>query len=137
MQVGRTFWTAVCFLVASVGIAPLAAATPVSTAQTSRTDILGLISQTPVVEPDGDLNIRLRVTGAPTGAMIRVDVHGRVPTRTDFQASLLGRNLRTPVPGSPVTVPATPDESDIVVVSVATRDPQSSTAAEQPPKRWT
>ena len=36
-----------------------------STAQTSRTDILGLISQTPVVEPDGDLNIRLRVTGAP------------------------------------------------------------------------
>jgi hypothetical protein len=127
--VARAFWTAACLLAASATIAPLAAAAPVTTAQATRTDILGLISQTPVVEPDGDLTIRLRVTGAPAGSTIRVDVHGRVPTRTDFQASLQGRNLRSPV-GSPTIVPATPDVSGTVVVSVATRDLQSTTPAD-------
>jgi hypothetical protein len=108
-------------------MAPLASGTPTVGAQTTRTDILGLISQTPVVEPDADLIIRLRVTGAPSGATIRVDVHGRVPTRTDFQASLQGRNLRPSV-GSPTIVPAAPDASGTVVVSVATRDTQSTTS---------
>jgi Family of unknown function (DUF6049) len=128
-HVARSFWTAACLLAASAAIAPLGAATPVSTAQTTRTDILGLISQTAVVEPDDDLTIRLRVTGAPNGATIRVDVHGRMPTRTDFQASMQGRNLRSPV-GSPTIVSATPDVSGTVVVSVATRDLQSTTPAD-------
>jgi len=120
---------AACVLATVSWIAPLAVATPMAGAQTTRTDILGLVSQTPVVEPDGDLVIRLRVTGAPSGATIRVDVHGRLPTRTDFQVSLQGKNLRAPV-GSPTIVPATPDASGIVVVSVATRDTQSSTPAD-------
>jgi hypothetical protein len=109
--------------------ASAALAAPAVPAQTSRTDVLGLISQSPVVEPDKDLVIRLRVTGAPSGATIRVDVHGRVPTRTDFEASLDGRNLRAPV-GNPTIVPATPDPSGAVAVSVATRDPQSTLPAD-------
>jgi hypothetical protein len=107
-----------------------ASAEPASVAQTTRTDILGLISQTPVVEPDANLTIRVRVTGAPSGSTIRVDVHGRVPTRTDFQASLQGKNLRASVPGSPVNTPATPDEAGTVVVNIATRDTQSTTPAD-------
>jgi hypothetical protein len=106
-----------------------ATATPLAGAQATRTDILGLISQTPVVEPDGDLRIVLRVTGAPSGATIRVDIHGRVMTRTDFQASLPDRNLRPPL-GNPTVVPATPDASGAVAISVATRDPQSTTPAD-------
>src|SRR5205823_6670508 len=103
----------------------VAGASPGTPAQTTRNDILGLISQSPVVEPDADLVIRLRVSGAPAGSTIRVDVHGRVPTRTDFKVSLDGRNLRPPV-GGPTIVPATPDPSGVVVVFVATRDLQST-----------
>jgi hypothetical protein len=106
-----------------------ATATPTAPEQTSRRDILGLVSQSPAVEPDADLVIRLRVTGAPSGATIRVEVHGRVPTRTDFAASLDGRNLRTPV-GPPTIVPAAPDGSGTVLVPVATRDTQSTTPAD-------
>jgi len=128
-RVAKSFTAAACVLATFSWITPLALATPDSGAQTTRTDILGLISQTPVVEPDADLVIRLRVTGAPSGATIRVDVHGGVPTRTDFQVSLQGKNLKSPV-GSPTIVPATPDASGTVVVSVATRDTQSSTPAD-------
>jgi hypothetical protein len=125
----RLLWTTACFLLVLSWVLPLAGATRDSGAQTTRTDILGLISQTPVVEPDADLTIRLRVSGAPSSATIRVEIHGRVPTRTDFQASLLGKNLRGPI-GNATVVPATPDASGTVVVSIATRDVQSSTPAD-------
>ncbi len=126
---------AVCAVLCLAGVLQFASdrasAAPASPQQTTnKTDILGLISQTPVVEPDTDLTIRLRVTGAPAGASIRVDVHARVPTRTDFQASLQAKNLRSSVPGSPVTVRAAPDASGTDVVSIATRDVQSSTPAD-------
>jgi hypothetical protein len=84
-------------------------------------DILQLVSQTPVVEPDADLTIRLRVTGAPVGAQIRAQVRSRVPTRSDFKAALQGKVVRPGV-GSPFVVPAVPDASGIVVIAVTTHD---------------
>ncbi|MEY2403775.1 MAG: hypothetical protein QOD38_1326, partial [Acidimicrobiaceae bacterium] len=112
---------AVAFL--SLGVAALphaASATPTQT----RSDILQLVSQTPVVEPDGDLTIRLRVTGAPVGARLRVEVHSRVPTRSDFKATLAGRVSRPRVAG-PFVSPAATDASGIAVVTVTTHDLQS------------
>jgi hypothetical protein len=90
-----------------------------------RTDILQLVSQTSVIEPDGDLTMRLRVTGAPEGARVHVEVHNRVPTRTDFRATLTGKLSRARI-GTAVEVPAIPDASGIVVATVGTRDPQSA-----------
>jgi hypothetical protein len=110
-------------LIALVALSPTSAAQPQIPAQ-PRSDILELVSQTPVVEPDADLTIRLRVTGAPVGAKIRVSVRSRVPTRSDFKASLSGKVVRPQVSG-PVVVPAVPDPSGIVVVMVPTRDLQS------------
>jgi hypothetical protein len=90
-----------------------------------RTDILQLVSQTSMIEPDGDLTMRVRVTGAPGGARVHVEVHNRVPTRSDFRATLTGKLSRTRV-GAAVEVPAIPDASGIVVATVGTRDPQSA-----------
>jgi hypothetical protein len=89
-----------------------------------RSDILQLVSQTPVVEPEADLTIRLRVTAAPAGAQIRVDIRSRIPTRSDFKAALAGKATRTRVAG-PFLSPATPDASGIVVATVPTRDLQA------------
>jgi hypothetical protein len=89
-----------------------------------RSDILQLVSQTPVVEPDGDLTIRLRVAGAPVGAQVRVEMRSRIPTRSDFKAALTGKVPRPRV-GGPFSVPAVPDASGIVVVTVTTHDLQS------------
>ena len=110
-------------LVALVALAPTSAAQPRSPGQ-PRSDILELVSQTPVVEPDGNLTIRLRVTGAPTGAQIRVDVRTRVPTRSDFKAVLSGKVVRPRMSG-PFIVPAVPDPSGVVVVTVPTQDIQT------------
>ena len=55
-----------------------------------RTNIMHLVSQTPVVEPDGDFALRLRVTGVPSGARVHLEVRNRVPTRSDFKAALGG-----------------------------------------------
>jgi hypothetical protein len=90
----------------------------------SRSDILQLVSQTPVVEPSGDLTIRLRVTGAPVGAQIRVELRSRIPTRSDFKATITGKTTRPRVAG-PFLNPATPDASGIVVATVSTRDLQT------------
>lgn len=121
--------TIVC-LASVMACVPAAVAGPTSAPEPSgqaSAGILELLGQTGVVEPDGDLVIRLRVSGAPAGATIRVEVRGAVPTRTDFQASLDGRLLRTPVPGSPVVVPATADATGALVITVPTRDPESTT----------
>jgi Family of unknown function (DUF6049) len=90
----------------------------------SRSDILQLVSQTPVVEPDSDLTIRLRVAGAPVGAQIHVEVHSRVPTRSDFKAALAGKGVRARIT-APIVVPAVPDASGVVVVTVPTHDVQT------------
>jgi hypothetical protein len=133
-RVIRAISAAGCLFVGLSWIGSPVTATPLARAQATRTDILGLIRQTPVVEPDGDLTIRLRVTGAPSGATIRVDIHGRVVTRTEFEASLAARNLRPPI-GNPTVVSATPDASGTVIVTIATRDPQSTTPPD--PQRQT
>ncbi|HEV3227087.1 MAG TPA: hypothetical protein VGZ52_09635, partial [Acidimicrobiales bacterium] len=101
-----------------------ASAQGVPDATQTRAEILQLVSQSSVVEPDSDLTLRLHVTGAPAGARIHVEVHSRVPTRSDFKAALAGRVTRARV-GPAIEVPATPDASGIVVATVPTRDPQS------------
>ena len=117
--------TALAFGVAMLLLASVAAAVPNSAqAQTPsqpRSDILELVSQAPVVEPDADLTIRLRVTGATSGAQIRVVLRSRVPTRSDFNATLTGRVTR-PAVGAPFVAPAVPDASGTVVITVPTRD---------------
>ena len=80
-------------LLSSVALPQSSAARPQIPSQ-PRSDILQLVSQTPVVEPDADLTIRLRVTGAPAGAQIRVEVRSRIPTRSDFNAVLSGKVTR-------------------------------------------
>jgi len=104
-------------------------AAPTTARQATRTDALALVTQTPVVEPDADFTMRFHVNDPPAGATLRVELHARVPTRTDFQASLDGKVLRG-VQGNVVVVPATPDASGQVTVSVATRDTQSTTPAD-------
>ena len=106
--------------VGTIASPPTSAAPPPAAAQ-PHSDLLQLVSQTPVVEPDADLTIRLRVTGAPVGAQIRAQARSRVPTRSDFKAALQGKVVRPPV-GSPFVVPAVPDASGIVVVTVTTHD---------------
>ena len=111
-------------LLGSIAIPQRAVTQPVRAFAQPRTDILQLVSQTPVVDADGDLTIRLRVIAAPSGARIRVDLHTRVPTRSDFKATLAGKGSRARL-GTPVDVPALPDASGIVVVTVTTHDLQS------------
>lgn len=82
---------------------------------------LELVGQTPFVPADGDLDIRLRVRGAPVGALIRTDVHPRVTTRSELQLALKGRSLR-PRAGSPPDVPAPPGPTTAATVRVPTRD---------------
>src|SRR4051794_32686132 len=106
--------------------APAASGAPPAQPQS---DILQLVSQTPFVQPDGDMTLRLRVTGSPSGARVQVQVHGRVPTRSDFKASIAGKVLRSAI-GAPVVVPAAPDPSGTVVTTVKTHDPQSSAPAD-------
>jgi hypothetical protein len=106
-----------------LGCAALAAGAQAQTPSQPRSDILQLVSQTPVVEPNGDLVIRLRVAGAPVGAQVRAEVRGRIPTRSDFKAAVTGKVLRPRVAG-PFVVPAVPDASGVVVVTVATHDLQ-------------
>src|SRR5205085_11821913 len=103
----------VLFLLSTVAPAAStpAGASPVQT----QSDILQLVSQTTFVEPDGDVSLRLRVTGSPSGARVRVQVHSRVPTRSDFKASISGKALRSGV-GTPVIVPVVPDASGTVLV---------------------
>lgn len=105
-----------------------ATTSPVETPKQTRTDILQLVSQTPAVEPDGDFTLRLRVVGVPAGARIHLEVHNRVPTRTDFKAALTGKVSRGRV-GQPVETAAVPDASGVVVATISTRDPQSATPA--------
>ncbi len=120
-------WLAGAFVV--VALAALVALVAPSGAQPAqqpqpRSDILQLVSQTAVVEPDADLAMRLRVTGAPVGAQIHVEVRSRVPTRSDFKAVLTGKVTRPRV-AAPVVVPAVPDASGVVVVQVSTHDLQT------------
>ncbi|MGQ0616187.1 MAG: DUF6049 family protein [Acidimicrobiia bacterium] len=82
---------------------------------------LELVGQTPFVPADGDLEIRLRVRGAPAGAVIRTDVHPRVTTRSELQLALKGRSLRARA-GSPPDVPAPPGPTTAATVRVPTRD---------------
>src|SRR5205814_1252773 len=89
-----------------------------------RTNIMHLVSQTPVVEPDGDFAVRLRVVGVPSGARVHLEVRSRVPTRSDFKAALGGHVSRTVV-GKPVEIAAVPDASGVVVATITTRDPQT------------
>jgi hypothetical protein len=95
-----------------------------ATSSQPRSDILQLVSQTPVVEPSGDLTIRLRVSGAPVGAQIRVEIRSRIPTRSDFKATLTGKTTRPRVAG-PFRGPATPHATGVGVATVTTRDLQS------------
>jgi hypothetical protein len=106
-------------------VLPSAGATPHQPAPTSQSDVLHLVSQTPAVEPDGDFTIRLRLAGAPSGSKVEVQVHDRVPTRSDFATSLTGRNLRRTI-GTPTVVPATPDASGTVAITIGTRDSEST-----------
>ncbi|HEX4819307.1 MAG TPA: DUF6049 family protein [Acidimicrobiales bacterium] len=108
----------------ATGVVP-AAAQPQQTPRQSRTDILQLVSQSPVIEPDGVFMLRLRVVGVPTGARLRLQVRNRVPTRIDFNAAVSGRFPRGTV-GQPIETPAVPDASGIAVATIATRDPQST-----------
>lgn len=107
-----------------VGALPAAAGAQQSPRQ-SRTDILQLVSQSAVIEPDGVFMLRLRVVGLPAGARLRLQVRNRVPTRTDFDAAVSGRVSRGTV-GQPIETPAVPDASGIVVATIPTRDPQSA-----------
>ena len=117
------------FVLLVVGALP-AAAQPQQTPRQPRTDILQLVSQSAMVEPDGSFMLRLRVVGVPTGARLRLQVRNRVPTRTDFNAALSGRVSRGVV-GQPIDTPAVPDASGVIVATLSTRDPQS-TAPPQP-----
>lgn len=114
-------------LVVALALSCAAVVVPASHAQEPgaqpRPEILQLISQTPVVEPDGDFALRVRVTGAPSDAKVQVEVHDRVPTRSDFNATLEGRGLRRTL--FTMVVPATADASGVVVVTVPTRDVES------------
>ena len=122
----RTFLCVVVLLVLAAGSvgAPPVTAQPSQTPRQPRTDILQLVSQTSVVEPDGDFTMRLRVVGVPAGARIRLQVRSRVPTRSDFKQALAGHVSRSGV-GQPVETPAVPDASGVVVATISTRDPQS------------
>jgi hypothetical protein len=89
-----------------------------------RSDILELVSQTAVVDPGGTLAIRLHVTGAPTGAQIRVVLRSRVPTRSDFKAAVEGRITRSAI-GTPFVAPAVADAAGTVAINVSTHDLQT------------
>jgi hypothetical protein len=110
-------------------VLPFAHAAPAQTPQPGRSDILHLVSQTPAVDPDGDFSIRLRLAGAPAGSKVEVQIHDRVPTRSDFAATLTGRSLRRQI-GASAIVPATPDPSGTVVVTIGTRDVDSTAPAD-------
>jgi hypothetical protein len=64
-------------------------------------DILRLVEQTPAVAPEGTFTAQVSAVGAPPGAKLRVVLHGRVPTRSQFARTIegesLGRVLSTPV----------------------------------------
>jgi hypothetical protein len=121
----RALTGALVLIACALTTSPTAAQTAApSNTSAEQADILQLVSQTPVVEPDGDFTMRMHVTGAPAGAKLQAQVHDRVPTRSDFNASLDGKLLRR-VLAPTIVVDATADASDVVVLTVPTRDVDS------------
>lgn len=84
--------------------------------------ILQLVDQTPFVEPEGELTVRLRATGAPPDAKLRVVVHDRVLSRSEFARSVTGDGLRTRLLTNTQPLTAlTADASGTLVVRVPIR----------------
>lgn len=79
---------------------PTAVASPV-TVQAGAS--LVLVDQTPVVGPGDTLAIRLRLEGVPTDGSLRLDLHQRVRSRSELNATMEGVGL-----GSLVTFQVTP-----------------------------
>ena len=89
-----------------------------SSAQTARPE-LRLAGQTPAIEVDADLTVRVQSVSAPADAQLRITAYARTRTRSGFQQTLQGRNLgRTISP--PVVVPASPDGTGIATVVIHT-----------------
>lgn len=75
-------------------IAPTAATAQQAEDDDRGGDHLVVVRQTPWVSPGGTFAIRLRVEDPPRDAQLRVGLHGRVRTRSEFNRSLEGRGLR-------------------------------------------
>lgn len=81
--------------------------------------LLRLLSQTPAIEPAGDLMVRLQATSAPAGAQLRLTMYGRTVTRSGFQQTLGGRSLGRAIAPA-VIVPAQADANGAQLISVHT-----------------
>jgi hypothetical protein len=100
---------------------PNAGAQPAPTGGTSGGGgLLSLDQPVRAIEPDGDLQVQLRVAAAPPGAELRVTVYDRTTTRSAFQQTLDGKSLGRRLSASK-TFPATPDATGIVPITIGTR----------------
>jgi hypothetical protein len=130
--VKATHLAAIVFaLVVLVAAASSAAQTDNDADQPPRTNILGLVTQTPAVEPGATFIARLRVTGAPANASIQWRLHSRLQYRSDFQQSANGGNLHS-VLATKTNISALPDISGTVAVIVPTRDASGTVPPSDP-----
>jgi hypothetical protein len=110
--------------IALATIAPAAAGpgTALVPAAQTPTHLLALVEQTPFVAPDGELDLRLRTTGAPPGAQLRWEVHDRVRSRSEFTRTVDGQGLRQTLLRSTTPLSALPtDAAGTVLVRIPVR----------------
>lgn len=81
--------------------------------------LLRLLGQSPAIEPGGDYAIRVQTTRPPADATVRVTIYSRTLTRSAFQQTLDGRTLPRPL-APPVVLPATPDASGTISLTIHT-----------------
>jgi hypothetical protein len=112
--------------VAGAGLSPARAVPSQSSTSSAPADLglLRLVEQTPVVDPEGTFTAQVSTTGAPPGSMMRVVLHAKITTRSQYQLTVsggsLGRTLATPIRDTPLdTLPHAGD--DTVVVSIPIR----------------
>lgn len=73
----------------------LLGATPVAGAQDAAAPRLSLLARTAWVGDGIDFVLTVQVTGAPADALVRMTVHDRVRSRSEFARSVVGEGLRT------------------------------------------
>jgi hypothetical protein len=120
---------AVACAVLGVTLAPAARAAT----STTGTDagILQLADQTPTVDPEGTFTAQISAVGAPVDARIRVVLHGRVTTRSQFALTLggttLGTTLATPVRTLPLDgLPHSATDTFIVSIPIRAKGTDTS-----------